>query len=62
MNIDKKIFRGEIVMKNEKESFRRNAITAAKDLFYGNKVIQDLLDAETIEEIQKIMVNARHKK
>lgn len=49
-------------MKNEKESFRKNAITAARDLCYGNIVLQKLRDAESIDEMQRIMINARHGK
>ena len=38
---------------------RREVIKAAKDLGYGRGVIRQLEDAETDEEITRIMTNAR---
>lgn len=49
-------------MYNELETFRRQAIKAARDFHYGKDVIQKLKDAKTEGEIDRIMKNARHEK
>ena len=40
-------------------TYRREAIQAAKDLCYKEKVITDLYEAKTIDDILVIMCNAR---
>jgi hypothetical protein len=42
--------------------FRKEALIAAKDLLYGEKVIEQLKAAKTTAEISRIMKNARDKK
>ena len=44
------------------ESYRKHARKAARQLGYGSKVIDQIKNAESEAEIQKIMVTARHKK
>ena len=46
-------------MDREFIAFKRNAIKAAKDLLYGEKVIRQIETATTISEIDKIMRNTR---
>lgn len=53
--------RGKYGMYSETESFRRNAIAAAKDLFYGDEVVIQLKNAGTIGEMDRIMKTARRK-
>lgn len=55
----------EIAKTNEEISldvYRKEAEKAAKQLGYGSKVIDQIKNAESEAEIQKIMVTARHKK
>lgn len=40
--------------------YKRQAIKAAKDLLYGNKVIKKIKKAKTEGEIDRIMRAARH--
>ena len=47
---------------NSLETYRRNAIAAAVDLKYGFPVVKEIQNAKTHGEIQRIMINARHKK
>lgn len=54
--------RGRYGRYSELESFRKDAIQAAKDLFYGDIVIDLLKKAETIGEISRIMGDARRGK
>lgn len=49
-------------VKNETESFRRQAIRAAKDLYYGKDVEKNLRNATTINEMNRIMQKARLEK
>ena len=42
-------------------TYKRNAIQAAKDLFYGEKVIAQFKNAKTEAEISTIMCRARRK-
>lgn len=44
------------------ETYRHQAITAAKDLCYGKEVLDRLKAAKTIGEIDRIMRAARKKK
>ena len=48
-------------LKEETEfsTFRKKAITAAKELCYSGDVISDLKRAETTEQVNKIMNRAR---
>lgn len=46
----------------ESTTFRREAIKAAKDFNYGDEVIQNLKDAKTIAEMDRIMRTARKEK
>ena len=43
----------------EVRKYQKDAITAAKDLNYGEKVIYKLEHAKTIGEISRIMITAR---
>lgn len=40
--------------------YRKNAKRAAVELCYGQKVVQEIMDAKSIGEIEKIMSTARH--
>ena len=42
--------------------YRKQAISAAKDLRYGDEVVKAIKKAKTHGEIQRIMVGARHEK
>lgn len=42
------------------ESYKDRAITAAKELCYGPKVIEKIKNAETDVEVERIMYDARH--
>ena len=44
------------------DNYRKQAMTAAKDLCYGNEVIEKIKAAENDAEIERIMNNARHEK
>ena len=44
---------------NELGTYRKQAIKAAKDFHYGDKVIADLKAAKSETEIYRIMHNAR---
>lgn len=44
---------------NELGTYRREAIQAAKDLCYKEKVITDLYEAKNMNDISVIMCNAR---
>lgn len=44
------------------EAYRKDALMAAKDFNYGPEVAQAIRDAKTMGDIQRIMINARHKK
>lgn len=44
----------------KKKEYKKNAIQAAKDLHYSDKVISKLYNAETDEEVSRIMYDARH--
>lgn len=46
-------------MSRETYTYKVKAIVAAKDLLYGEKVIEAIRAAQTISEIEKIMVSAR---
>lgn len=41
------------------EAYRADALTAAKELCYGDEVIRRLRNAKTEGEIERIMVTAR---
>ncbi len=43
-------------------SYRYHALKAAKDFWYGDAVIEQIKNAKTVGEIERIMRNARHKK
>lgn len=44
------------------DTYKTSAIKAARELFYGDEVIQRLKNAETDDEISRIMSDARVKK
>jgi len=44
------------------ETYRQTAITTAKELFYGEKVIKAIKEAKTEGEIVRIMRTARQRK
>lgn len=46
-------------MSRETYTYKVKAMAAAKDLLYGEKVIEAIRAAQTISEIEKIMVSAR---
>lgn len=46
-------------MSREVYDYKRKAITAATDLFYGEKVIKAITQADTVGEIARIMKSAR---
>lgn len=47
---------------SELEEYRRNAMKAAEDFHYGKRVIQQIYEAKTSDEISRIMREARIKK
>lgn len=46
-------------MSRETYTYKVKAMTAAKDLLYGERVIEAIRAARSISEIEKIMINAR---
>lgn len=48
-------------MDEEFKTYRKDAIRAAKDLRYGDDVVNKIKSAATEAEIQRVMVTARHK-
>lgn len=44
------------------ELYRSDAIEAATDLLYGDEVIQQIKEAKTVAEIERIMVAARKRR
>lgn len=46
-------------MSKEMYNYKRTAITAARDLGYSNNVISAINDAKSVNEISRIMRNAR---
>lgn len=44
------------------ELYRSDAIEAANDLLYGDEVIQQIKEAKTVAEIERIMVSARKRR
>lgn len=48
--------------RKDKERYKPSAIRAAKDLGYGDEVVRKIRAAKTDDEIERIMVSARHKK
>lgn len=48
-------------MQEDLKSYRHQALVAARDLRYDNKVITAVKKAKSITEISKIMTTARHK-
>lgn len=44
------------------DSYKRQAILAAKELYYGKAVLEKLKRAQTQGEIQRIMIGARRGK
>ena len=46
-------------MESEVKQFKRQAVKAAKDLFYGDEVVKQLEAATTISEMDRIMKTAR---
>lgn len=49
-------------MNDELKHYRKDAIKAAKDFYYGDEVIKQLKAAKSETEIERIMINARHNK
>ena len=48
--------------RDNEEIYRKQAMTAAKDLCYGNEVIEKIKAAKNDAEIERIMNMARHAK
>lgn len=44
---------------NKPKTYRQEALTAAKDLLYGPKVISEIQNAKSDSEIERIMASAR---
>lgn len=51
-----------MAVKKELNKYRKDAITAARELYYPQEVVKKIQKAETEDEISKIMFNARMKK
>ena len=47
--------------RDDEENYRKQAMIAAKDLCYGNEVIEKIKAAKNDAEIERIMNMARHK-
>ena len=58
--------KGEVIMsgfhRDDEENYRKQAMIAAKDLCYGNEVIEKIKAAKNDAEIERIMNMARHTK
>ena len=48
-----------IDLKQELELYRKQAITAAKELLYGNVVVNNIKNAGSVGEIERILIAAR---
>lgn len=48
-----------IGLKQELKTYRKQAITAAKDLLYGTVVVDNIKNAESVGEIERILLKAR---
>ena len=48
--------------RDDEENYRKQAIIAAKDLCYGNKIIEKIKAAKNDAEIERIMNTSRHAK
>ena len=46
--------------RDDEENYRKQAMIAAKDLCYGNEVIEKIKAAKNDAEIERIMNMARH--
>lgn len=49
-------------MNEEFETYKKDAINAAKDLRYGKTVVNKIRAAKNEAEIQRIMITERHKR
>lgn len=58
----KKNKKNELAPFNNGTSYRKDAIKAARDLRYGDEVIEKLKAAESDSEITRIMKDARKKR
>ena len=58
--------KGEVIMsgfhRDDEENYRKQAMIAAKDLCYGNEVIEKIKAAKNDAEIERIMNTSRHEK
>lgn len=50
-----------IDLKQELKRYRKQAITAAKDLLYGNVVVDNIKNAGSVGEIERILITAKKK-
>ena len=48
--------------RDDEENYRKQAMIAAKDLCYGNEVIEKIKAAKNDAEIERIMNTSRHEK
>ena len=48
-----------IDLKQELKLYRKQAITAAKELLYGNVVVNHIKNAGSVGEIERILIAAR---
>lgn len=48
-----------IDLKQELKLYRKQAITAAKELLYGNVVVNNIKNAGSVGEIERILIAAR---
>ena len=46
-------------LKQKLKLYRKQAITAAKDLSYGNVVVNNIKNATSVGEIERILITAR---
>ena len=48
--------------RDDEENYRKQAMIAAKELCYGNEVIEKIKAAKNDAEIERIMNTSRHEK
>lgn len=53
---------GVLGMIDKERLYRKNALTAAKDLRYGKDIIEQIMTAKDSDEISKIMSAARRRR
>ena len=53
---------GGLTMSESTKAYKREAITAARELMYSNEIIKRLNTATTESEICRLMIEGRHEK